>query len=114
MKVIYVADDGKQFDDKYDCIDYEFNLRVTEGMDQITIVDENGSWVRTPLTSEDTYNSANEIIVTGMTGVRTLQEISDYTGFTAYEDIDVPGVWKWDSKDIHPHFVLSMPLSWEE
>jgi hypothetical protein len=104
MRTIYMADDGKQFDDKYDCLDYEFGMRIKGGAKQITIIDENGAVVHTPLTSEDTYSNAYKIIVTGMLGIRTLQEISDYAGFTAYDDIDVPGVWVYNKDDLNPHF----------
>jgi hypothetical protein len=104
MRTIYMADDGKQFDDKYDCLDYEFGMRIKGGAKQITIIDENGAVVHTPLTSEDTYSNAYKIIVTGMLGIRTLQEISDYTGFIGYEDIDTPGVWTFNKDDIYHHY----------
>jgi len=104
MTVIYVADDGTQFDDKYNCLDHEFELRIDNGAKQITIFDEKDRRVYTSLTSEDTYDNADKIIVTGMTGVNTLQEISDYTGFIGYEDINEPGTWVYNKDYLNPHF----------
>ena len=26
MKILYIADDGKQFEDEYECINYEFRI----------------------------------------------------------------------------------------
>jgi TATA-box binding protein (TBP) (component of TFIID and TFIIIB) len=101
MRILYVADDGKQFDNEYDCLDYEFGLRIKDSVKHITIFNEDGEVVCTPIASEDTYDNAEKIVVTSMTGVNILHQISDYTGFSAYESIDSPGIWLYNKNNFH-------------
>lgn len=60
MRIVYIADDGTQFDDEWDCRDYEF--RKTLDLSDIEVYDENGIRLM-DIFDEDTYNKAMKVIV---------------------------------------------------
>ena len=90
MKVVYIADDGKEFDDEYACMDYEWKL--SHFLDGIIFYDENGKLLTNPY-ADETYNKVNTIEVKNEEALKTLHEIADYNGFCLYYDIDSVGKW---------------------
>lgn len=94
MRVIYIADDGKEFNDEYECKDYEWILNRPHLKD-VHFYDAGGNELCN-IFSEDTYNKTEKIIVSNEIAVKTLQEFTDYTGYCAYESIDRCGEWLFD------------------
>lgn len=97
MKTIYIADDGTQFDDKYDCKDYEF-LSTLKDVEKIIIVDAEGTILNdNPLDilKDETYHACAKVIITSPAAVESLHKIADYTGFCDYFDIKKPGMYKY-------------------
>ena len=103
MRIVYIADDGTQFDDEWDCRDYEFR----KGLDlcDIEVYDENGLRLMN-IFDEDNYYKAAKVIVKTERAVSDLRKIVDYTGFMEYGCIVSPGVWvSEDSPDVAESFV---------
>lgn len=99
MKIIYVADDGTQFDNEFDCEFYEWKLKHP-CLKEICMFDKDGNRLEDIL-SEDTYNLSMKIIIPSDEAVECIQALADYTGYCAYESIDQIGEWVFDErKDI--------------
>lgn len=94
MKVLYIADDGTQFDDEWDCRDYEFRKGLD--LDDIEMYDKDGNRLD-PMT-EETYYAVMRIVIKTEKAAEDLAKIEKYTGFIAYADVDAPGVWVYDQE----------------
>lgn len=91
MRVVYIADDGKEFADEYECMDYEWALNHPYLKD-VHFYDADGNELD-DVFSEETYNIAEKIVVLNENAVETLQEFANYTGYCAYEDVNECGEW---------------------
>jgi hypothetical protein len=96
MRIIYIADDGTQFDDEWSCRDYEWKLNHPH-LKEIHAFDKDGKEFEN-IFAEDTYNYSEKIIVETDIAAKELQELGQYTGYCSYEDIDKAGEWRYDSK----------------
>ena len=96
MKVIYIADDGKEFDNEYDCESYEWKLNHTH-LYEICFYDKDGNKLEDPY-SEDTYNNSERIVVSTEVAMKELHELAHYTGYCCYYDIIECGEWYFDDK----------------
>lgn len=96
MRVVYIADDGKEFDDKYDCEDYEWKLNHP-GLNDVRMYDEDDNKIKDML-SQDTYEIVMKIIVLNENAVKEMKDLARYTGFCCYGNIDEPGEWVWNDK----------------
>ena len=91
MKIIYVADDEKEFDNEFDCQEYEWKLKHPH-LNNIKFYDKNNN-VLDEIFSQETYNIVKRVIVPDEDAVNDLQEFANYTGFCCYEDIISRGEW---------------------
>ena len=91
MRTVYIADDGKEFDDECECQDYEF----ASSLNAIEIYDEDGNKLK-DLLSDDTYYEARKIIINTEKELSDLRLVADYTGFYGYERVTSAGVWIYD------------------
>lgn len=94
MKTLYIADDGKQFEDEYECINYEFDI-LHPHLKTIELYNGNNEKLTDPL-DEDTYSSFTKIIIHSEEELIDLYCAADYTGFTGYYDIKGVGTWVFD------------------
>lgn len=102
MRTVYIADDGKQFDDEFDCNAYEFALRHPHLKD-VHIFNKAGEEL-TDLAAEYTYNNSERIVVASEAAVNDLHALADYTGYCYYKHINAVGEWRFD--DDISEFVL--------
>ena len=93
MKVVYVADDGVQFDDYDDCMEHEFELFMKTT--NIKVYDKNRHRLDN-IHTEDSYNQSYRVVLKDEADLKALQTIQDYTGF--YCDIDKVGTWRYNDK----------------
>ena len=97
MRIVYIADDGKEFDDKYDCEDYEWKLNHP-GINDVRLYDEDNNELHNIL-SQDTYENVMRIVVPSQMAVSALNELGRYAGFCCYDDIPEPGEWAWYDRE---------------
>ena len=95
MRVVYIADDGKEFDDQYDCEDYEWKLNHPS-LNDIRLYDGDGNELKDIL-SQDTYEIVMKIVVPSEIAAKDLRELGYHTGWCCYEDISEPGEWGWNN-----------------
>lgn len=93
MKVIYVADDGKQFDDEDECLDYEWILKHPHIKD-VHFYDA-GRKELVDIFAFDTYMNVETIIVDSNKAIKDLCALADYTGYYVYKMINEKGTWTW-------------------
>ena len=97
MRIIYIADDGTEFDDEIDCEDYEWKINHPHLKD-VHIFDENGNEFKN-IFDEASYDYSSKIIITTEKALKDFQEFAKYTGFICYKSIDKVGEWKfYDNK----------------
>lgn len=96
MKTIYVADDGKSFDNEFDCEMYEFILNHPHLKD-VHIYNDYGV-EREDLLSDETYFCADTIIVSTQDALNDLHSLAKYMGHLSYEDIDSIGRWVYNQR----------------
>ena len=96
MTIIYIADDGTQFDNEWDCDAYEWKLNHPHLKD-ILMFDENGNKFEDNL-AEDTYNNCSKVVITNDDTLQAIRDIASYTGYCEYESIDSIGEWVHDDR----------------
>ena len=94
MRILYIADDGKEFDDEFECTDYEWKLNHSHLKD-IGFYDKDNNEL-TDIFTEETYSITERVVVSNETALKELQEFADYTGFCCYEDIIECGEWTFN------------------
>ena len=103
MKVIYIADDGKQFDDKCECENYEW-LLTHPHLKDVLCFDENGNRLENFM-SEYTYEHTEKIIVPTDEAAKDLRELARYTGYCYYSHITEAGTWMFKLNGSDGRFV---------
>lgn len=94
MRTVYIADDGKQFEDEYECEHHEFELKHPH-LKKIEAYNKDGEKM-TDLLDEDTYNNCEKIILHSEEELSDLQYAADCLGFYSYNDITEIGEWIFD------------------
>ncbi len=94
MKTLYIADDGKQFEDEYECRKYEFCISHPH-LKTIELYDIHGKKLTDPL-DDETYFNFTKIIIHSEEELTDLYEAADYAGFSGYYDIKDVGTWIFD------------------
>ena len=95
MRIVYIADDGKEFDDEFDCLDYEWKISHPYLKD-VRLYDEYNKELGN-IFSEETYGIVERIIVPNENALKDFQELAIRTGFCCYEDVDECGEWAFDN-----------------
>lgn len=93
MKILYVADDGTQFEDEWECTDYEWRLAHPH-LSEIKFLNAAGELLLSDPLEDITYNDTETVIVPNELALQELQDLTDYTGFCEYNDINSIGTWK--------------------
>lgn len=97
MKIIYVANDGKQFDEEWKCKEHEFKVTHSH-LKTIEFYDKNRKRLTDPM-EEETYNNCVKIIIHSIEESNDLIEMADYMGYSLYYDIIDIGTWIFDDKE---------------
>lgn len=93
MRVIYIADDGTEFDNKYDCEDYEWEKEHSNIL-SVHFYDKNGHRLHSCFTEED-YMRIVKIVIDTKEEINDLWALADYTGFCNLRDVTEVGTWLW-------------------
>lgn len=95
MKTIYIANDGQQFEDEYECELHEFKLKHPHLQTIEVYNKECGK--ETDIFDEDEYYNCNcKIIIHSEEELSDLQALVDHLDFDLYGDIYGVGEWIFD------------------
>lgn len=97
MRVIYISNDGKEFNDEFECEQHEWIINNPD-IENIHIYDVNGDEL-VDLFSENTYDKSYRIEVPNESALDALHKLADYTGFHLYKTIDDCGDYVYDNED---------------
>lgn len=100
MQVIYRADDGREFEDAFECEHYEWKLKHPN-IQNILAYDKDGKRLSN-LYSEETYSKTEKLVIPSCAALRDLRALGKYTGFSCYEWIDNPGIWVFENDRFVP------------
>lgn len=103
MKIVYIADDGKEFYDEFECCDYEWQLRHPHLKD-IECYDKDGKLLSN-IMADDTYNYSQIIVVPTDECAKELSDLAEYAGYCCYYHITEAGIWKFEEKGTGGRFV---------
>lgn len=104
MRILYIAEDGKQFDDELSCRLYEEDMTVLVGetkklLSEIKLFDKNGRRIdnesKTNFLSEDLYMDTDSISVPSDKHAEALRRVGEVTGYDCYRDIISGGYWEF-------------------
>lgn len=104
MKIVYIADDGTEFNDEYDCRDYEWTLERKEAFDLIEFYDADDNKIKNIMT-QNAYDKVWTIVVPTAEAAKAIVDLGDYKGFSAYLDICSAGTWEWHEDGFNGCFV---------
>ena len=96
MRVVYIADDGKEFNDEFECLDYEWILNHPYLKD-IHFYDKDNNKLD-DIFSQDVYCKTERVVVPNENAVKDFQDFADYTGFCCYKRIVERGEWIFDNE----------------
>lgn len=97
MRVIYISNDGKEFNDEFECEQHEWIISNPD-IENIHIYDKDGNEL-VDLFSENTYDKSHRIEVPNESALDALHKLADYTGFHLYKTIDDCGDYVYDNED---------------
>lgn len=103
MKIIYLADDGTEFDDEFECEHYEWILNHPHLKD-VCCYDKDGNELK-DIMVEYTYDYSEKIVVPTDEAAKDLQELADYTGYSYYAHITESGTWIFENEGFDGRFV---------
>lgn len=103
MRVLYIADDGTEFDDEWDCEEYEW-IQNHQGLKEIVFLDQDGKVLEDPM-SENTYINAETIIVPTDEAAKELRELGEYAGWF-YDSIISAGTWVFNKDPYNTQYLL--------
>ena len=97
------ADDGKEFDDEFECSHYEWLLNHPNLKD-VKCYDKDGN-VFEDIMAEHTYNYCQKIVVPTDQCAKELDDLAIYTGYCYYSHITQAGTWMFEEKGMDGRFV---------
>lgn len=93
MRILYIADDGTEFDNEFDCEVYEETNRHNK-VNDIEVYDADGNRVLFESVYNDAfYNEAEKIIIHTEEEVADILWLAEYTGWCEFEQITSVGTW---------------------
>ena len=96
MRTVYIADDGKEFDNEFECEHHEWMLNHPN-LKYIKIYNENGELIEDTL-SEEAYNYGQKVVVPTDFAAKELRDWAEYTGYCYFDHIKEAGTWIYEEK----------------
>lgn len=87
-KTIYIAFDGKQFDDEDDCVKYEATTELKEIGDDLLLYDKDGN--RIEVLNDELIDKIEYIIIKSKRAYNCLAEKMDYYGYLYPSNSQLP------------------------
>ena len=101
MRILYIAEDGKQFDDELSCRLYEEDMTVLVGetkklLSEIKLFDKYGRKIdKSDFLSEELYETIEALSIPSDKHAEALRRVGEVTGYLCYKDITSGGYWEF-------------------
>lgn len=99
MRTVFVAEDGKEFNNVDECMDYEWMLNHP-AIDSVNFYDIKGRLIiPSSYFSDNLYMCTYKINVPNMNALNALNDLGEYCGFCSFKD-DIKGIgtWMWSNE----------------
>ena len=95
MKIVYIANDGTQFNNEDDCIDYEWGLKNPE-IYTINCFDWNGEKL-VDIFRIHTYMYCHKIIIPTNKAAQQLSKLGKRNKWSLWRDFKKAGIYEYDN-----------------
>lgn len=93
MRILYIADDGTEFDNEFDCEHYE-EIKRHNKINDVEVYDADDNRVLFDSVYNDAfYNNAEKIIIHTEEEVEDILWLAEYTGWCEFEQLTSVGTW---------------------
>ena len=97
MRIVYIADDGKEFDNEFDCEHHEWMLNHPHLKD-IKCYDKDGKQLEDIMTDE-AYNYGDKVVVPTEFALKDLHDLATYSGYCYFNQITGVGIWLFNEDE---------------
>ena len=98
MRIVYIADDGKEFDDEFECEHHEWMLNH-QNLKYIKIYDNRTGELFDDIMTDDAYNYGDKVIVPTESALKDLYDWATYSGYCYFHQITEVGTWIFNEKE---------------
>ena len=98
MRTIYIADDGKEFDNEFDCEHYEWMLNHPN-LKYIKIYDNRTGELFDDIMTDDAYNYGDKVVVPTESALKDLNDWATYSGYCYFHQITEVGTWVFNEDE---------------
>ena len=98
MRTLYIADDGKEFDNEFDCEHHEWMLNHPN-LKYIKIYDSRTGELFDDIMTDDAYNYGDKIVVPTEFALNDLQDWASCSGYCYFNQITDVGTWIFNEKE---------------
>ena len=98
MRTIYIADDGKEFDNEFDCEHYEWTLNHPN-LKYIKIYDNRTGELFDDIMTDDTYNYGDKVVIPTEFALKDLHDWATYSGYCYFHQITEVGTWVFNEDE---------------
>ena len=98
MRTIYIADDGKEFDDEFECEHYEWMLNHPN-LKYIKIYDNRTGELFDDIMTDDAYNYGDKVVIPTEFALKDLHDWATYSGYCYFHQITEVGTWLFNDNE---------------
>ena len=98
MRVVYIADDGKEFDDEFECEHHEWMLNH-QNLKYIKIYDNRTGELFDDIMTDDAYNYGDKVVVQTECALNDLHDWATYSGYCYFNQITEVGTWVFNESE---------------
>jgi len=103
-RITYIAYDGTEFEDEFDCINHEMICDLCKSTLEMYIGDK--EVCKDDMITDETYNAVTKITVNSEYDLELLRRLESEYGFISYCDINNVGTWIFKESDaFHGNFI---------
>ena len=98
MRVLYIADDGKEFDNEFDCEHHEWMLNHPN-LKYIKIYDNRTGELFDDIMTDDAYNYGDKVMIPTEFALKDLHDWATYSGYCYFHQITEAGTWVFNEDE---------------
>ena len=98
MRIVYIADDGKEFDNEFECEHYEWILNHPN-MKYIKIYDNRTGELFDDIMTDDAYNYGDKVVVPTESALKDLNAWASCSGYCYFHQITGVGTWLFNEDE---------------
>lgn len=96
MRVIYIADDGKEFNDEIDCEYHEWLLKHSN-LKYIKIYDRRTGELFDNVMTDEAYEYGDKVVIPTEFALKDLHDWATYGGYCYFHQITEAGTWLFNN-----------------